>query len=47
MNNTRHDIKAKIKATGQPVTVYRRRSGGYVNSFDLKTRYTKEELILL
>ena len=41
------EIKARVKATGKEIVVYKHREGGYVNSFDLDTKYEKSELELI
>ena len=44
MNKTR---KAKVKATGQIVEVYRLHRGGWCNYADCKTEYKEEDLQFL
>ncbi len=44
---TKFDIKARIKATGKEITVYKHREGGYVNSADQTTKYEKDEIEIL
>lgn len=41
------NIKAKLKATGEEIEVYKHREGGYVNAKDFETKYTKQEIEIL
>jgi hypothetical protein len=38
-------LKATVKETNQPIEVYRRKEGGFVDWSDCKTVYQKKELI--
>jgi len=40
-------MKAKVKATGKEIDVYKLRRGGYCDSSDCKTEYQENELEFL